>query len=204
MTIRKGVPWGEERPLPPGAVEVHADADLADLVAGARSAGTEPPPVALLGGDLYRTMGGSGDRRRLDTGTAVAFPLDVGEVRLDDGPELTFAAHLIARRRWWAGRFAVVMNAAWVGELYLGPRAHPNDGLLDATEGSLPFRQRVLARGRARTGSHLPHPSLQVRRAAEHVVRFDRPTPVLLDGRRRGTARRLEVRCRPDAAWCWV
>jgi hypothetical protein len=204
VTIRKGEPWGEQRPLPADAREVSGDAELADLVADARRAGTDPPPVALLGGDLHRTLGGGGDRRRLESGSAVAFPLDVGLASLDGGPELVFVAHLVCRRALWSGPFAVVMNGAWVGEWYLGPRAHPNDGLLDLTEGALAPTQRLLARSRVRTGSHLPHPALRTRRSAGHSLDLGRPVPVHLDGRRRGRARRVEVRCEPDALWCWV
>lgn len=204
MTIRKGQPWGEQRPLPVGAVEVTSDAELADLVARARAAGIEPPPVALLGGDLHRTLGGGPDRRRLEAGEAVAFPIDIGLASLDGGPEEVFVAHLVWRRPLWSGPFAVVMNAAWDGDRYLGPRAHPGDGLLDLTEGALPASQRLLARTRVRSGTHLPHPALRTRRAASHDLDLGRAVPVRLDGRRRGRARRVAVRCVPDAVRCWV
>lgn len=204
MTIRKGQPWAQALPLPPGAVEVRSDAELAQLVARAWDQSSAVPPVALLGGDLYRTMGGTGDRRRLDQGEAMAFDIDVGLLSADDGPAQPFVAHVVARRFGWSGPFAVAMNAAWVGNWYLGPRAHPNDGLLDVTTGSLPLVQRVLARRRLPSGTHLPHPALAVRRAAQVELDFDRPTPVLLDGRHGGRARRLHLTCRPDEARVWV
>jgi hypothetical protein len=204
VTIRKGRDWGERRPVPDPIVEVTSDAALADLVADAWQREAPPPPVALLGGDLYRTLGGTGDRRRLEGGQAMAFPLDVGLVQADDRAPVVFAAHVVARRPLWTGRFAVVMNAAWAAGWYLGPRAHPNDGLLDLTEGSLPLAQRVLARRRAPTGTHLPHPGLRTRRAARHELGFERATPVVIDGRHRGRGRRLVVECRPDAVTCWV
>lgn len=204
MTIRKGEPWGVARPLPPDAHEVATDQALRQLVLAARDQGRPVPPIALVGGDLSRTMGGSGDRRGFRAQEALAFPVDLGLARLDDGAEQPFVAHAVARRRGWSGRFAVAMNAAWLGTWYLGPRAHPNDGLLDLTQGSLPLVQRVLARRRAPTGSHLPHPALVTRRSAEHAITFDRPTAVRLDGAVAGRARRLELRCEPDSFWCWV
>ena len=204
MTIRKGEPWGLSRPVPADAREVSSDAELADLATSARAAGADPPPVVLLGGDLYRTLGGTGDRRRLDDGTAMAFPLDIGVASLDGGGERVFAAHLIARRRRWAGPFAVAMNAAWLGRFYLGPRAHPNDGLLDVTEGELPPTQRLLARSRARTATHLPHPALRTARSPSTELTFERPVPVRLDGRPAGRGRRILVRCEPDIVTCWV
>ena len=203
MTIRKGQPWAVPRPLPPDAEEVTSDAELAALVTAARSSG-DPPPVALLGGDLYRTLGGTGDRRRLEQGTAVAFTLDVATASLDGGPEHVFVAHLAARRALWAGPFAVAMNAGWLGPWYLGPRAHPNDGLLDVTEGRLPPVQRLLARQRARTGTHLPHPALRTSRVAAVDLEFDRSVAVRLDSRSVGRARRIAVRCVPDTVTCWV
>ena len=38
------------------------------------------------------------------------------------------------------------MNAQWLGDWDLGPRSHPNDGLLDVTDGTLPFGDRWKAR----------------------------------------------------------
>lgn len=204
MTIRKGEPWGVARPLPPDAHEVTTDQALRHLVLAARAEGRPVPPVALVGGDLCRTMGGSGDRRRFRSGEALAFPVDLGLARLDGGGDQPFVAHAVARQPGWGGRFAVAMNAAWIGAWYLGPRAHPNDGLLDLTEGSLPLVQRFLARRRALTGSHLPHPALHTRRSAEHAITFDRPTAVRLDGVVVGRARRLELHCEADSFWCWV
>ena len=94
----------------------------------------------------------------------------------------------------------MVMNAAWYGSLYLGPRAHPNDGLLDITVGSLTLRQRLLARTRARGGTHLPHPDLRTVRVAHWSHRFTTPVPILVDGVSKGRARSIEVDLRPDAA----
>jgi hypothetical protein len=203
MTIRKGETWGTSAPVPADVVQITADADLRALVRDAWAAGQPCPPVALVGGDLCRTLGG-GDARRFETGTALRFAVDVGVVSLDDAAPEPFVAHLVARRTRWAGTFAVVMNAAWVGEWYLGPRAHPNDGLLDLTTGSLAPMQRLLARRRAPSGTHLPHPALTTRRSGHHEVTFTRPTPVHLDGEAAGRARRLVVDCRPDQLWCWV
>ena len=105
-----------------------------------------------------------------------------------DGRLHWFVAHLVARRPRWSGRFAVAMNAEWLGDLDLGPRAHPGDGLLDLTEGSLGLRDRLAARRRARTGSHLPHPGLRTSRSASAELSFPDGVPVYLDGVAVGTA----------------
>jgi diacylglycerol kinase family enzyme len=91
------------------------------------------------------------------------------------------------------------MNAEWLGDWRLGPRAHPGDGLLDLTEGQLGLRDRLHARRRAPTGDHVPHPGLRTRRAAHHHLRFERPVTVRLDGARVGRFRSIEVTCEPDS-----
>jgi diacylglycerol kinase family enzyme len=99
----------------------------------------------------------------------------------------------------WFGQQVAVMNAAWLGDLNLGPKAHPNDDLLDVSEGSLPLGQLLLARKRARTGSHLPHPRITMRRVPAVQLHFNRPMPVWLDGQRTGAFRDISVRVEPDA-----
>ncbi len=108
-------------------------------------------------------------------------------------------AHLAAHRPGWRGRFAVAMNAEWLGDLDLGPRSHPGDGLLDITEGQLGLRDRLAARRRARTGSHLPHPGLRTRRSARAELTFPSPVPVFLDGVAIGAASEVMVHLEPDA-----
>lgn len=199
MTIRKGEAWGSPGTLPHGAPVVDGDAGLGALLERARRRGEDPPVVGLVGGDLCRTVGGPRDRERLVTG-GVVLPIDLGRVEID-GEVHWFCAHLVARRRWWWGRAAVVMNAQWLGDWDLGPRAHPNDGLLDLTDGTLPLGDRREARRRARTGAHLPHPALRVERAGHHELTFERGVGVWLDGVRVArSARRIVVDVEPDAA----
>jgi diacylglycerol kinase family enzyme len=107
-------------------------------------------------------------------------------------------AHLVARNRLWTRAF-VVMNAQWLGGLNLGPRAHPNDGLLDVYDARLGLADVVKVRARARAGAHLPHPGIKERRVPAAQVGFDRPLTVWLDGMRVGPARGLSVRVDPDA-----
>lgn len=199
MTIRKGSSWGEPGTLPVGSPVVDDDAGLRHLLEHARRRGAPLPTVGVVGGDLCRTVGGPGDRSRLEHG-GVVLPIDLGRVAID-GAEYWFCAHLVARRRWWWGRAAVVMNAQWFGAWDLGPRAHPNDGLLDLTDGRLPLGDRAEARRRARTGTHLPHPALRTARTAHHELTFERPVGVWLDGERvANAARHLVIDVEPDAA----
>jgi hypothetical protein len=198
MPIRKGEPWGEPGPLPRHGVVVSSDDEAMDIVTAARRANEPIPPLGLVGGDLCRTLGGRGDRERLRSDEAMTFPVDLGEALLD-GRLHFFVAHLVARRRFWLGRGVVAMNAAWLGEWNLGPKGHPDDGLLDITEGQLPAGELLMARHRARTGTHVPHPGLKVSRVPAAQVHFEKPVVVRLDGRPVGSFRDVSVRVAADA-----
>jgi hypothetical protein len=197
VTIRKGETWGRPGALPEDGVVVARDHDAADVIGRARREGRPFPALGLVGGDLYRTLGGSGGAGRLRTHEAMTFPVDLGEV-LVDGRLHFFVAHLVARNRLWTRAF-VVMNAQWLGGLNLGPRAHPNDGLLDVYDARLGLADVLKVRARARAGAHLPHPGIKERRVPAAQVGFDRPLTVWLDGMRVGPARGLSVRVDPDA-----
>ncbi len=194
MTIERGGVWGEPAAEAVGserAAVASTDADVADLAAAGRAV------IALdaVDGDLARTVGI--ERVRAE-GDRFAYPVDLGLARLDDGTERPFVAGLVAHRWLWRGEFAVVANCGWLGRWYVGPRAHPNDGLVDVTVGSLRPTQRLLALRRLPTGSHLPHPDLETKRVAEWEHRFPHPVSVTIDGRRVGRTRSLRVTVRPD------
>lgn len=190
MTIRKGSPYGEPAVLPDDAVVVGSDAEARAVLEAARRDGRPFPVVGLRGGDLCRTLGGTG-------ALSTAFPVDVGEV-LVDGRLHLFVAHLVARTRLW-GYVFVAMNAQWWGEWNLGPRAHPGDGLLDTYEARLSPADRRKVRARLHHGAHLPHPGVRERRAAALQVALPRSLPVVLDGETIGRGRDLSLRVRPDA-----
>jgi hypothetical protein len=203
MTIRKGEDWGRPGALPADGVVVTTDAEAREVVTEARRAGRDIPVLGLLGGDLARSVGATGDRARLESGAAREVEVDLGSV-LVDGTIHWFVAHLVARRRWWAGRFVVAMNAEYLGPWKVAPRAHPNDGRLDLLDGALGFDDRIKARSRLRHGDHLPHPDISTRQVKAVQVSFDRPTPVYLDGQHLGRARDLSIRIEPDALRCVV
>lgn len=197
--ISPGSEYGVPMDPPADAVEVFTDHEAARLLSAARSGGMAPPVLVLRGGDLFRTLGGNrtpltgAERRQM-----VRIPVDLGVV-VADGVEHLFVAHAIFRTRLWQGRFEVVMNAQWCGAYDLGPRSHPADGLLDITVGSLGMRQRVAARTRARSGSHLPHPGLRTSRSPSHEVDTGHRTSMYLDGVRVAVSARAAVGVEPDA-----
>jgi hypothetical protein len=195
--IEKGQAWGAPGQLPDDGVVVGSDTEARVLVERARRAGAAVPVLGLVGGDLCRTLGGTGDRARLTSTDAMTFPVDLGAV-LVDGRLHWFVAHLVARSPLW-GRVFVAMNAQWRGGWNLGPRAHPGDGLLDTYDARLTPGDRLKVRARLTHGTHLPHPRVTERRAAAVQVEFERPMGLELDGTPVGRARTLSVRVEPEA-----
>jgi hypothetical protein len=197
VTIAKGQPWGEPGSLPDDGVIVGSDAEARAAVTAARRANRPLPVLGLVGGDLCRTLGGTGDRGRLSSEAAVTFPVDVGAV-LVDGRLHWFVAHLLARSRLWTRAF-VAMNAQWRGPWNLGPRAHPDDGLLDTYDARLGWGDLAKVQRRLGHGTHLPHPGITERRVAAAQITFARPLALWLDGQPVGTTTSLSLRVEPDA-----
>lgn len=190
MPVSPGQDWGRSAPLPPGAPVAENDAELA---------GCGAPVVGLLGGDMARTLGASGNRSRLGEASAVTLPVDMGEATLD-GVVHRFAAHLVLRGRYWrSGPAIAVMNAEWHGKWDMAPRGHPNDGFLDVVDMSLTVGERLRMGSRLRTGTHMPHPRITCRRVREESWRFVRPRFAWVDGKPVGRVRDVAVRCIPDA-----
>ncbi len=193
MTIEKGELWGREQHVPLATPVVDTDRDLVRAHAAGELV------VGLNGGDLWRTLGGRGEvSTRLGT-TAWVVPVDLARVTLDGQDLGLIAAHVVARRRFWRGEAAAIMNAEWWGERDMAPRAHPGDGRVDTIVGALAFRVLLQARQRVRSGTHVPHPALSVRRTERFVHTFEAPRRIWMDGVRRGRGTELVVQVVPDA-----
>ena len=207
MTIRKGQEWGDLVAPAPGMRTVTSDAQLRDLVVECRASGQPFPVVGLLGGDMMRTIGGSGDASRFAGAEPIPHvPIDIVEVVADDDRRSWFVSHLVARRSvwtggWWVGRATVAMNAQFLGTWDVAPRSHPNDGRVDVVtaEAALTLQQRWLARRRLPLGTHVPHPAITVKPQAAATIDLGHSLPVRLDGRAWGTARMLRLSVEPDA-----
>jgi YegS C-terminal NAD kinase beta sandwich-like domain len=198
VPIAKGSPYGEPGAIPDGLVVVRSDAEARGVLEEARRERRPYPALGLLGGDLCRTLGGGSSPALL----GVRFPVDLGVV-LADGRLHLFVAHLVARTRLWTRAF-VAMNAQWLDDWNLGPRAHPNDGLLDSYDVHLKTGQLAAVRSRLAHGAHLPHPGIKELRAPAVQVELDRELPLRLDGESIGKARVLSVRVEPDALVVFV
>lgn len=198
MGVRRGEDWGGTGSLPPGAVIVSSDAEARDVVTEARREGREIPVLALLGGDLCRTLGGRGDRARLDSPEATHVTCDLGSV-LCDGRLHWFVAHLIARRSWWRGRVVAVMNAPLRGRWRVAPAGHPGDGRLDVLDADPDLATRIRIRRRLGPGDHVPHPEIATRRTTAQTFTFEPRLDIHLDGMNVGRFGDIAVRVEPGA-----
>jgi hypothetical protein len=200
MTIRPGVPWGREVERPADLVVVDSDRALVEALALPGGA-----PVAVGSGDLARTLGVIGIGHR---STINEFPIDLLCVRLDDSDSpIVACAHVVARSPWRRGHWLrgpilAAMNAEFIGDWDVAPRGHPNDGRVEVFEvdASMSVRQRLTARRRLRTASHVPHPCVSTRSVRAGTWSFDRALDVEVDGRLVGRASTLGIEVLPDAA----
>ena len=189
VTIRRGQDWGEPTTLDEDTPVFHDDASAAAAVQEAFDVGATLPTIALVGGDLHRTLG-SPHRLESDlrAGRGVRFPIDLGVMTFDDGRSpRVFLSSVVAHvgRQLWSGRTVTVMNGSFCGGLDLGPRAHPNDGVLDVVDGTLSRRDARRAMIRAATG-HAPSPSRPDRASHGVLRRRGRPPPAPDDRRQPG------------------
>jgi len=197
MTIRKGEAWGHPGALAAGGAVVRSDAEARHLLEAARAAGDAFPDLGLLGGDLARTLAAPGDVARLRSTEATTFPVDLGVATVDGRPHL-FVAHAVVRNRWWT-RAVVALNAQWIGDWNVGPRAHPNDGRLDIYDVRLAAGEIWKVRRRLPAGAHLPHPGIRERRSSSASFDLEHPLGVWLDGERVATSATIEFHIEPDA-----
>ena len=203
MSIRKGTDWGRPGPVPDDAIFVNSDAEANEAVGDARRARRPIPPLCLLGGDLARTLGVADNEASLRAGEGTQLQTDLG-MALIDGRMVWFVSHLVARRSWWRGPIVIAANAAFLGVYNIAPRAHPGDGRIDLIEADPSLSERLKARSRLRSGTHVPHPQIKVRRCRAAQMELTRPTPVTVDGINVGEARTLSIRVEPEALDVWI
>lgn len=191
MPIAKGHEWGEPGRLPSGASIAKSDAEAAAFVKD--SAIT----IGLEDGDLARTLGIHRPYER-DTPKHVV-PVDALYVVLDDGSEHTCVAHVVLGNLRRHRRSVAIMNAAFIGTRNIAPRAHPGDGKADVVRLNLELGDRLKAWKRMITGTHVPHPGIEIRQCLEGVVELERPQRVHIDGQLVGRASSVRFHVIPAA-----
>lgn len=191
MPIERGQEWGWSSTAT-GEVPICAnDAAVAEAV----EAGVEI--VRLATGDLARTLGVHARSPRLTSTWEV--PVDALRVSLDEAPPIIAVAHVVVGR--WIDRagWCAVMNAAFIGVRNWAPRAHPGDGKADIVTCAVRGSDRLAARKRSMTGSHLPHPDIAIRRSESTTLEFDAPRAVRVDGQSVSRAQHIRFQVLPSA-----
>lgn len=107
--------------------------------------------------------------------------------------DLTFGSY-------WHGEFHVITSTGWTGGREVCPRAHPGDGVLDylRVETAMSLRQRLKARRKMRSGTHLPHPSLRVSRLTS--LTLEGPLLLIVDGVARGKYAQIDCSIEASSA----
>ena len=183
MTIRKGEEWGTRIIAPVHLELLSNDAQLARL---------DPLRIgSLLGGDIHHTLGAPAPVKPGNECTQ----LEIDALQVIITTSLDEQTEVLASSRVEVGqlrpsifkrqRYMCVTNGGVIDGRNLAPRAHPNDGFLDCVEISkeMPFRDRLAAMKRAISGTHIPHPHIQVSRAESFsCLREDRGLELFIDG----------------------
>lgn len=198
MTIEKGAAWGTVGVTPHDCVVAK---DEAAASAALQHGATH---VWLESGDILRALGLSVETGAPKVGEPCRLlPCDVLMVQLDDAaPVLALSSVVVGS---WRKPQIWVTTGGFLGELNVAPRAHVNDGLIDALEfkGSIRLRQLLLMRRRMRLGDHLPHPRLTMHRGTEVTWPSSphgaKSSAVSIDGKQRGRTAHLTINVRPDA-----
>lgn len=203
MTIRKGEDWGSPDVLDADAPIVSNDRQLAALFTVEKSVLDGPKQVGLvgagdLGGDLGRTVGAAATHEQLSVGSRVSLPIDLGVVTID-GLEMVMAASLVIRQPLWSGLTQAAMNAGFLGSWNVAPSGHPNDGRFDVITATMSASDRMKARSRLPLGTHVPHPSIHIRRLKSAIFSVPKRASVWVDGVRIGRASEVAFRVCPDA-----
>ncbi len=198
MTIRKGEDWGVSELLPPDAPIVSSDQALGELFTVVDGSLRGPAIVGITGGDMARTVGSDVSEAELRHGARTLLPIDLGIVSID-GREIVMTASLIVRRRAWAGAIEGAMNASFFGSWNVAPRGHPNDGRFDVIRAELSMADKMKARKRLASGTHVPHPDISSRRMSKGTFEPDQRAKVWVDGVPVGRAERVDFIVQPDA-----
>jgi len=210
MVIKHGQDWGREDIAPSDLARASSDSALADCL------GEGHRNVVVTGGDMWRTIG-SENRAVVAGEAAMCLPIDVMKVefRRDDESIVSkiAVAHVVLRRSnirggWLRGPLTIAANAQFMGHWDIAPRGHPNDGRVEITQVDevMSLRQRLTARARLSTGSHLPHPLIQTKSMKNFVWEGDsRSHQVLwIDRQLIGRVKSLSVEVCNDEAFLWM
>ena len=198
MTIEKGQPWGVSSIVPHVVIAAATDSALA--------CAQPDVPVVLTGGDMYVAIGKPAIAVPGEQRTRVMIDALRCEIQTGNKTTHVMAASSIVIGHWLPrtmrmNRFICITNPGIFRNTHIAPRAHPNDGVFDVVVMSenMSWRQRMMSRRRARTGTHLPHPEIAVERAVHYSQEVAYSAEALtIDGHRITSWKTISIDIVPD------
>ena len=197
MNIEKGRSWGSLSPLPPEGVIIKTNKELLEKVNDCKRQGIDLPTFGLLGGDLWRTLGGRRAEERLYSGEATTLDIDLGCALLD-GKIFWFCAHMFIGSKL-KGEKIFISNVAHYGKTNPAPKAHPGDGKFDMLEVKLSPFQTFKAVKRVSAGTHIPHPGIKYRQVSSEQFSFGKKLSIGIDGKNIGKFSTVSIRIENEA-----
>lgn len=197
MNIEKGRSWGSLSPLPPEGVIIKTNKELLEKVNDCKRQGIDLPTFGLLGGDLWRTLGGRRAEERLYGGEATTLDIDLGCALLD-GKIFWFCAHMFIGSKL-KGEKIFISNVAHYGKMNPAPKAHPGDGKYDMLEVKLSPFQTFKAVKRVSAGTHIPHPGIKYRQVSSEQFSFGKKLSIGIDGKNIGKFSTVSIRIENEA-----
>ena len=206
MTIRRGADWGRLGTPPEGLPCARSDHEIGEHL------GDGITTIGVRGGDMFATLGGSTSGSLPPT---LELPIDVMRISYKHSRDSELktrvaSSHCVLRSRngrggWFWGNAVAVMNAQYFGEWDVAPRGHPNDGRVEILEvnARMSVRQRMIARSRMKTGTHLPHPDISVKSVSEFVWSGSAMS-MWIDGAKIGLVQSVEIQVMKDFATLWI
>jgi hypothetical protein len=194
MTIRKFGAYGTSTSRPSNLVVLQSDLDIAQRFTSL----DRTTPCTVRNGSIAQALGITQtpgiNPDALNRGSQIdeqmtRVEIDLMQIEYSTDTtgysksSLIVAGTLAVQHRTAFSISLILSNSGIFRERDVLPRAHPNDGYLDVLEigPKITLRQRSLAWRRSRTGSHLPHPHLQVSRSSEYQW-SGRPSKIVADG----------------------
>ena len=197
MNIEKGRSWGSLSPLPPEGVIIKTNKELLEKVNDCKRQGIDLPTFGLLGGDLWRTLGGRRAEERLYGGEATTLDIDLGCALLD-GKIFWFCAHMFIGSKL-KGEKIFISNVAHYGKMNPAPKAHPGDGKFDMLEVKLSPFQTFKAVKRVSAGTHIPHPGIKYKQVSSEQFSFGKKLSIEIDGKNIGKYSTVSIRIENEA-----
>jgi len=197
MNIEKGRSWGSLSPLPPDGVIIKTNKELLEKVNNCKRQGIDLPTFGLLGGDLWRTLGGRRAEERLYGGEATTLDVDLGCALLD-GKIFWFCAHMFIGSKL-KGEKIFISNVAHYGKTNPAPKAHPGDGKFDMLEVKLSPFQTFKAVKRVSAGTHIPHPGIKYKQVSSEQFSFGKKLSIEIDGKNIGKFSTVSIRIENEA-----